>query len=206
MSYHSHQTPKSSDTANTESQLKNEDSYYYLCLNHKQILTAFYDYYMEFTPQAVKKIFKLMFSLNKIFRLLLLYCLFYHTIWWLPNSTSKNLAINYSNIDPIIFVVLLYYNFCVLINNFLLRLIFSPLLKCVVSVNRVRLWLDTCEIFIHILINLFVFCYLKNYFESDYVIFIMSPHFFLIMCSMFDISITLNNYELFTNRTGKNIK
>jgi hypothetical protein len=205
MSFQSHQAPNTIETTYTETQLQNEESYKDLSLNHNKILTAFYDYYMEFEPQTVKKIFRLMFSLNKIFRLLLLYCLFYHTIWWLPNSTSKNLAINYSNIDPIIFIVLLYYNFFVIFNNFFLRTLFFPLLKSVFSVNRVRFLFDTFEIFIHILINLLVFCYLKNYLESDYVILIMSPHFFLIICKMFDISIILNNCELLTNRTGKHL-
>ncbi len=205
MTFQIHQAPKTIETTNTETQLQNEESYKDLSLNHKKILTAFYDYYMEFEPQTVKKIFRLMFSLNKIFRLLLLYCLFYHTIWWLPNSTSRNLAINYSNIDPIIFIVLLYYNFFVIFNNFFLRTLFFPLLKSVFSVNRVRFLFDTFEIFIHILINLFVFCYLKNYLESDYVILVMSPHFFLIICKMFDISIILNKCELLTNRTGKHL-
>jgi len=207
MSCQSHQAAKYSETVSTESQSKNEDSYYYLFLNHKHILTAFYDYYMEFTPQTVKQIFKFMFMLNKISRILLLYCLFYNTIWWLPNSTSKNLAINYSNIDPVIFFILVYYNFSVQINSFFFRLIFLPFLKCFVPDNYVRFLLDVCEIFFHLLINLFVFFYLKKYFESVRVFLILSPHFFLIICSMFDISIKLCNCELFTNRIGKfNIK
>jgi len=161
MTFQIHQAPKTIETTNTETQLQNEESYKDLSLNHKKILTAFYDYYMEFEPQTVKKIFRLMFSLNKIFRLLLL--------------------------------------------NFFLRTLFFPLLKSVFSVNRVRFLFDTFEIFIHILINLFVFCYLKNYLESDYVILVMSPHFFLIICKMFDISIILNKCELLTNRTGKHL-
>ena len=180
------------------------ESYYYLCLDHKEILTAFYGYYMEFTPSTVKKIFKLMFLLNKIFRLLLTYCLFYHTIWWLPNSTSKNLAINYSNIDPFIFFILIYYNFYkLLINDLLFRLIFMPLLKFVVpdrmSMNYL---LNLSEIFIHISMNCCVFYYLQYYFEPKYVVLIMLPHIFFLMYNMFDISITLYNCEVFSNRSG----
>ena len=71
---------------------KDMDAYYFLCLDHREILTIFYDYYMDFKPSTMRKIFTTLFQVNKLVKLLLVYFLFYHTVWWANNSTSNNLA------------------------------------------------------------------------------------------------------------------
>lgn len=196
-------------SARTKKNLKMKqelENYFYLCLDHREIFTAHYDYYMEFTPTSVKKIFKLMFTLNKAFRLLLIYCLFYHTVWWLPNSTSKNLAINYSNIDPLIFLIIIYYNFYhIIINDLLLRTLAYKPLKMIVADKHLKLILNVCEIFLFVSINLFIYVYLQSYlnlYSSKHIIFIMLPHLFFLCYNMFEIKITLFNYNIFSNQSG----
>ena len=37
------------------------DEYYFLCMDHREILTIFYDYYMESSPMFIKKSFCVLF-------------------------------------------------------------------------------------------------------------------------------------------------
>jgi hypothetical protein len=185
------------------------ENYFYLCLDHRDIFTAHYDYYMEFAPSSVKKIFKLMFTCNKIFRLLLIYCLFYHTVWWLPNSTSRNLAINYSNIDLFIFLIIIYYNFYhIIINDLVLRTFAYKLFQMIVTDKYLKIILNLCEICLFVLINLFIYFYLQYYlnlYSSKHIIFIMLPHLFFLCYNMFEIKITLFNYTIFSNQASKRL-
>ena len=171
---------------NNADKLKQE-SYHNLCMSHEEALTAFYDHYMDFSPGSVRQIFALMFELNKLLRLLLIYCLLYHTVWWLPNSTSHNSAINFSLIDPVIFVVLIYLNFYhLLVNRFLIQLICSKL-------ALIRPFLAVIEAAVYVLINLSIACYLKYYltYSIKFIIMFMLPHLACLVYNNFSLNLTL---------------
>lgn len=181
------------------------DNYYFLCLDHKEISNLFYDYYMEFTPSTIKKTFLCLFPLNRFFRLFLIHCLFYHSIWWLSNSTSNNLAINYSMINPNLFTILVYFNFHdLLITHFLIRLILFNLIKSfnIISLGKLKQMLNLFEFLIYFLVELYVFYTLRNH-TVGFICLIMVPHLFFIFYHKFDINITLFNVNLLSNQPYK---
>lgn len=194
---HENRSQKSININKADTKMKqNLEKYYYLCMDHKEIMTIFYDYYMDFSPVAVKKIFRIMFVLNKAFRLLLTYCLFYHTIWWLPNSTSKNLAINYSNINPVVFFMLVHYNFYQFsIYNLILKRF------C----NKIKFLRDVGEFLVHIPINVCIFYYLRVYlrYELGKIIIIILPHLLFVVLNSYDVSVRIFKCNIFTNHSGK---
>ena len=159
---------------------------------------------MDFSPKTVRRIFTILFSLNRWFRLVLVYCLFYHTIWWLPNSTSSNLAINYNNIDSYLFFIIVYFNFNdLLINQLLTRYFLYNFVKYsnVISTHGLKIILNIFELLFHLSINILIFYYLKyglNY-CTVFIFFLMSPNLFFLFYFNFDINVKVLNFSLFTN-------
>ena len=133
-----------------------------------------------------------MFELNKLLRLLLIYCLLYHTVWWLPNSISHNSAINFSLIDPVIFVVLFYLNFYhLLVNRVLIGLVCS-------KIALIKPFLVVIEAAVYVLINLSIACYLKYYltYSIKFIILFMLPHLVCLVYNNFGLNLTILNQKL----------
>ncbi len=167
-------------------------------------ICMYMDYYMDFSPHNVKRIFLFFFPLNRLFKLLLIYCLFYHSVWWLPNSTSNNLAINYSNINSRLFSILLYYNFHeIFISNFFIRIFCFNILKFLrlIPVERLKHMLNMMEISIYILINITIFYYLKCVLNSSvkHLTIVMLPHLFIYFQRNFDIHLKIFNQTILSN-------
>ena len=185
--------------------IKEEKLQYDLTIEHNNVLAFFYDYYMDFSPKNVKRIFLLFFPLNRLFKLLFIYCLFYHSIWWLPNSTSNNLAINYSNINSIIFTILIYYNFYELIfTNIFLRLICFNLMKLfgLFTLEKRKKILNNVQIFIYLLMNSIIFYYFKFILNIsiNFLFIIMMPSLFIYIHDNFDFNLKLLNITLLSNQ------
>lgn len=185
---------------------KQEMDQYDITIDHKEVLSLFYDYYMEFSPTSVKRIFLLFFPLNKLFKLLLVYCLFYHSIWWLPNSTSNNLAINYSNINSFAFIILLYFNFYELLISFLF--IRSICFNCLnrlrlIPVVRLKSYLNLIELLLYSFFNLIIFYYFKFILNISFklLFLIQLPHLLIYFHNNFDISLKLFNFNIFSNES-----
>lgn len=205
-----------SDNQQNDSQLRSRlgkfkkelDNYSNLCLAHKEILCGIYDYYMDFTPVTIKRIYLVVFSMNKFFRLILVYFLFYHSIWWQSNSISNNLALNYSLINPNLFFIILYFNhYELLVNKLILKLIISNILKTLhlFDTSTLKKLLNYLEILIYIVVNLTIFSYLRfnlNY-SYKWLSLFMIPHLAFLLYHNFDINITLFNFCLYTNQLAK---
>lgn len=187
---------------------KHDDYYsfgYDIAQEHKNDLTSVYDSYFEFSPLNVKRIFLLFFPLNRLFKLLLVYCLFYHSIWWLPNSTSNNLAINYSNINAYVFCILLHYNFYDLfVGHLFIRLFCFNLFNYfrLIPNEKLKLALNLVEFSIYLFITLSIFYYFKFILNVsiNFLTMIMCPHIFFYFYKHFDIDFKLFNVTLFTNQ------
>ena len=186
---------------------KEMDDYNFLCLDHKEQLTMYYDYYMEFKPSIVRKIFQFLFPINRLTKLLLIHFLFYHTVWWSNNSTSNNLAINYNSINKFLFYSIAYFNFYdVLIGTILIKLILFNVFKQFhfISLNRLRSLLSILELIIYISIVVFLtynFKFEQNM-SPELICIIIIPHVCFLIYNKFDINIKLFNFTLFSNQTN----
>jgi hypothetical protein len=183
----------------------------YCYIEHQDQSINYFDYYMEFTPKLLKRIFNIGFLLNKLLIIILFYCVFYNTIWWFKNSSSNNFAINYQIIDSNIFFILIYINFHdFLINTILLRTILFHLLKSfhVISTPKLKIILNFFEILFKFLIICFNFLYLIYYakFSLKFTILFILPHLYYLIYYSFNYEIKFLNYILFTNYflTSKN--
>ena len=181
--------------------------YYYTCLHHKEISTKYYDYYMDFGPSTVRRCFSLLFHLNKLFRLVLVHFLFYHSNWWSSNST--NLAVNYSLIDIKLFLILLYLNFHeflvngVLINLFIVRVVLARcgLAASPASLGHVRRILASLELLLYAACAGFIFYFLKFRLDFSYemIALFIVPHGLFLFYSHFDLNLSLFNICFFSN-------
>ena len=176
----------------------------YLYIEHQDKSINYFDYYMEFTPTILKRIFNIGFFLNKLLIIALVYCVFYNTIWWYKNSASNNLAINYQIIDSNVFFILIYINFHdFLINTLLLRTILFHLLKAfhIISTPKLKALMNILEILFKFLIINFNFLYLIYFakFSFKFTFLFMLPHAFSLIYYSFNYEIKIFNYILFAN-------
>lgn len=183
---------------------KDLDDYNYLYVEHQDQSINYFDSYLEFTPLSLKRIFNAGFLLNKLLILVLIYCVFYNTIWWFKNSTSNNLAINYQIIDANIFLILVYINFHdFLISNLLLRKISFNILKYLPFISKLKLKiiLNSVEILIKILLVILIsiyFIYYANY-TFNFTLIVLVPHVCFVFYYSYNYEIKFLNYVLFTN-------
>lgn len=177
-------------------------------MSHKDFQSGFYDFYMDFSSSTIKKFYLFVFNTSKLIRLILIYFLFYHTIWWTKNSITNNLAINYSLINSKLFFILIYFNYYeILINQILLRFFCFNIFKSLklFNLNRTKSILSLMEMFIYFLISMLILWYLKvnqNY-SIKFTAFFVLPHLIFMLYHHFDIEITLFNYCLCTNEASK---
>lgn len=190
---------------------KELDEYFYLCMDHREILTIFYDYYMDNSPATIKKLFNVLFQLNKFTRQLLVYCLLYHSIWWTTTSATSSSNENRTDAkytNKFIFYIIFYFNFYELIvQHLFIKIVCFNLFKSfhLCAVQRLKAVLNFVEFLVYLLVSFVIFYILK--FEYNYSIhfinLIMLPHIFFLFYNHFDINITLFNYTLFTNQPEK---
>jgi hypothetical protein len=176
---------------------------------HREISTQLYDYYMDFSPKAIRRAFTLLFQLNKLFRLLLIHFMFYHSIWWSPNSVSSNLAINYSLIDLKLFAILAYLNFYeFIVNTLVFNLIVVTVLKQsnVPNSSILRTLLTYIELGLYLFCDLLIFGYLKFQltFPNETIALFLGPHLFFLINSHFDLNFTFLNICFFSNLSFAN--
>ncbi|RNA14345.1 transmembrane 39A isoform X1 [Brachionus plicatilis] len=204
-----------SDSANSKSTRqkfyqvqKDLENYDLLCLSHKEILSGIYDFYMDFSPSVIRKIFLVIFNSNKVFRQILVNFIFYHSIWWSTNSITNNLAINYSLINPYLFAIIVYFNYYeFLINQILLRYVLFYTIKSLhlINHNNLRCLLSRIESFLYFSICLAISIYMKFYlkFSIKLIVLFSGPHLFFMLYNHFDINVTILNFCLFTNELMK---
>jgi hypothetical protein len=230
--HHHHHHHSNHNTTKTQKSLKFRkelQDYFYMCLEHKEISSQLYDYYMDFSPSSIRKSFAYLFQLNKLLRLVLLSFLFFHSIWWSTNSVSNNLAINYSLINFKLFTILIYLNFYeflinhLLINLFLINFVFKYLFLISIyfsnlsnnninvnatnsnnnyNLNRLRNFVNIfLEPLIYALIFMLIFYYLKVRlnFSMRICFAFLGPHTLLVIYNMFDMNFKVFNVCLFSN-------
>jgi hypothetical protein len=183
--------------------------FYYSCLMHKEISTQLYDYYMDFSPKTIRKAFTCLFQLNKFFQLLLIHFMFYHSIWWSPNSVSNNLAINYSLIDLKLFSILVYLNFYeLIINQLIFNLIVINVLRHlqVPNAGHIRQCLTYVELAVYFVFDFVIFGYLKFKlnFPNETIALFLVPHVLFFLNNHFDLNFTILNRCLFSNLSFTN--
>jgi hypothetical protein len=186
---------------------KEINDFNYLCLDHKDQLTMYYDYYMEFKPSIVRKIFQFLFPINRLTKLLLVHFLFYHTVWWSNNSTSNNLAINYSAINKFLFYSIAYFNFYdILVGTILIKFVLFNLFKQFhfITLSRLKSLLSILELLIYISVVVFLIYSFKfeQNMSAELISIIIIPHVIFLIYNKFDISIKLFNFTLFSNQTN----
>lgn len=190
-------------------QVQNDlENYDLLCLSHKEILSGIYDFYMDFSPSVIRKIYLFIFNSNKLFRQILVNFLFYHSIWWSSNSITNNLAINYSLINPYLFCIILYLNYYeFIINQILLRYVLFYTIKSLhlINQNSLRYLLNQIETFLYFTICIAIFIYIKFClnFSINIIVLFLGPHLFFMFYNHFDINVTILNYCLLTNELVK---
>lgn len=178
--------------------------HYYLCLIHREISAQLYDYYMDFSPETTRRAFSILFELNKLFRLVLIHFLFYHSVWWSSNSVSDNNVVNYSLIDYKLLLVLVYLNFYdLLISQFLIQLVTLNLLKSIghFSTSHIRKFLTGLELAFYAICEsaLFFFLRVQLEFSLDAIAVFMAPHLLFFVYTHFDLELTLFNICFITN-------
>ena len=176
----------------------------YLYIEHQDKSIDYFDYYMEFSPVFLKKIFHVGFLLNKLLIIILVYCVFYNTIWWYKNSASNNLAINYQIIDSNVFFMIIYFNFHdFLVNTLLLRTILFNLMKFfhVISTPKLKTLLNILEVLFKLVIIIVKFLYLTYFaqFTIKFTLLFILPHVYFLIYYSFNYEIKILNYVLLTN-------
>ena len=187
------------------------ESYHFLCTKHRETLNIPFDYYMEFTPSMMRRIFVVMFHVNRLNKLLLVHLLFYHSVWWSSNSSSSHSALNYACLDTTLVYSLVYFNFHeLLVSRLLVKQLLANLLVGRLLPRAWSTWwclrhaLVAAEVLAYAVANALVVYALRNHAKHAYssafvVCALVLPHLLFTLMHQCNVSVRLLNHTLFAN-------
>lgn len=186
--------------------IKDDLSEYYELLCEHLVPTLLFDYYMEQKPSIFRKLHAIVIEFGKAIRILFLYFLFYHSIWYSSshNNHRRNSPINFDLMDVKVFFILIYLNYYhVLIDLVLVKFFLYHFIRSfrILSLYRTKIALNSIEILIYVSIDVYLYYYLRHICDYNLVMIslFLIPHVIFKINHYFYVNLTLFGKCIYRN-------